>query len=450
MSDASFLILFLSITAVMALFPFLLKRFGIPSVISLLIVGMLIGPTGLGVDLISRISHVTAFISTATPDDTAATFKIFVDKLGSLGLMFLMALAGMEADFKLIGSCRKPVFLLSTLTFLLPAICGFLLYFHYFPKSFAGQILFASLFASHSVGIVFPVMRELKLSQTRFGASVLIATVVTDIASILLLAVAVQINHMTLNTDTVTKTLSFLEQHRDWFGSYFLISFCGFVIAYVIFTVLSVNKIGKWLIRRLNPSEDILITIILLIILLAAIAGEFIGINFIVGSFIAGLGLSRVMRLHDMMLFKRFESIGYGFLIPFLFVSIGMKTDFSVFTKPGSATIIIFTILGLVGSKLLSGFIAMRLAGFNNRAGLAAGLMTIPQLSATLTAAALGKSLNIIDEQFFNAIIILSIVTTLPIPSLVHKVLFFKGRRLRVKGDPDYAVPDVVQDQDLL
>ncbi len=52
MSDATFLILFLAITAIMAIFPFLMKRFGIPAVISLLVVGMLIGPTGVGIDLI--------------------------------------------------------------------------------------------------------------------------------------------------------------------------------------------------------------------------------------------------------------------------------------------------------------------------------------------------------------------------------------------------------------
>ncbi len=451
MSDATFLILFLAITAIMAIFPFLMKRFGIPAVISLLIVGMLIGPTGVGIDLIPYISKGLAFLIGADAPDTARTFTIFVDKLGSLGLMFLMALAGMEADFKLINSCRKPVAMLSLFTFFLPAAGGFLLYRHFFPEQTAGQLLYASLFASHSVGIVFPVMRDLQLTKTRFGASVLIATVVTDIASILLLAVSVQLFKQSgFAQGAQPETLSILERHADLLEPHFMIVFACVVVAYVIFTVLGVHRLGKILVKRLSPSEDILVTVILLVILVAALVGEFFGINFIVGSFISGLGLSRAVRQQDMLLFKRFESIGYGFLIPFLFVSIGMKTDFTVFTRPGSLTIVVSTILVLVGTKIASGFMALRLSGFRMRAGLAAGLMTVPQLSATLTAAAIGKGLGILDEQFFNAIIILSIVTTLPVPTLVRKVLFSRRKHIPVSYIDDFDVPDVVQDEDLL
>ena len=193
-----------------------------------------------------------------------------------------------------------------------------------------------------------------------------------------------------------------------------------------------------------------MVTMILLIILFAALAGELVGINFIVGAFIAGLGLSRVVGQQDMLLFKRFESIGYGFLIPFLFVSIGMKTDFSVFARPGSAEIILLTIVVLVGTKLGSGYAAMRMCGFRGRAGLAAGLMTVPQLSATLTAAAIGKGLGILDERFFNAVIVLSIVTTLPVPSLVRALLFKRGARRSDAGAGDFEIPEVVMDEDLL
>ena len=136
-------------------------------------------------------------------------------------------------------------------------------------------------------------------------------------------------------------------------------------------------------------------------------------------------------------------------LIPFLFVSIGMKTDFSVFARPGSAEIILLTIAVLVGTKLGSGYAAMRMCGFGRRAGLAAGLMTVPQLSATLTAAAIGKGLGILDERFFNAVIVLSIVTTLPVPSLVRALLFKRGvRRGGTVGE--FEIPDVVKEEEML
>ena len=90
----------------------------------------------------------------------------------------------------------------------------------------------------------------------------------------------------------------------------------------------------------------------------------------------------------------------------------------------------------------------MRLVGFGHAAGLAAGLMTIPQLSATLAAAAVGKDLGILSDAFFNAIIILSIVTTLPIPNLVRLVIAKNAHEFPQGGDIE--TPQVVQDDELL
>jgi hypothetical protein len=78
---------------------------------------------------------------------------------------------------------------------------------------------------------------------------------------------------------------------------------------------------------------------------------------------------------------------------------------------------------------------------------VAAGLMTVPQLSATLAAAAIAKDLGMLNESFFNSIIILSIVTTLPIPSLVRVVLSCDKKSFQ---ESNYHVPDVVKEDNLL
>ena len=167
--------------------------------------------------------------------------------------------------------------------------------------------------------------------------------------------------------------------------------------------------IGKRVYESLfKPGEDMLITILLLVILGTVLFGEFLGVNLVVGAFIAGLALSRLVKEHrgsNGPLMERFESIGYGLLIPFLFISIGMQTDFRAFGDAGNWLIILFTVIGLVGSKVFSGWLAMRVSGFSGTQGLCAGLMTVPQLSATLAAAAIGKDLGMIDNNFFNAII---------------------------------------------
>ena len=447
MNDSAFLILFIAFTAMMSIIPFLLRRFKIPMVISLLVAGMLIGPTGL--NLVSVLSEPLAFLGTPAAK-TASHFNSLVNSLGALGLMLLMALAGMEADFKLIRSARKPVILLSLLTFLIPAATGYWVYWHFKPDDLPGKLLYASLFASHSVGIVFPVIRELKLSKTRFGASVLISTVITDVSSIILLAVSVQLyRQWSSQAHMVIKgTLSIFDHmSTSLLGNSFTPVFLLIVLVYLAAAMFLVNMAGRWLRKIFNPSEDMLITILLLVILATVLIGELLGINLVVGAFIAGLGLSKVVKDEDMVLFKRFESIGYGFLIPFLFISIGMKTDFSAFLHGGNVSIILFTVTGLVVSKVVSGFAAMKLSGFGEAAALGAGLMTVPQLSATLAAAAIGKELGILDPQFFNTIIILAVVTTLPVPSLVRWVIEKGGVSFE---DAETEAPLVVREEELL
>ena len=110
--------------------------------------------------------------------------------------------------------------------------------------------------------------------------------------------------------------------------------------------------------------------------------------------------------------------------------------------------IIVLTVIGLVLSKLLSGIVAMKCSGFNMPASVSAGLMTIPQLSATLAAAAIGKDLGILDNQFFNTIIILAVITTLPIPSLVRLVIE-KGK-VAFEDAESPSPPRVVRDEELL
>lgn len=447
MSNEIFLIVFLGFIIFMTIGPAACRPLKVPSVIALLIIGMIIGPNG--IDMLGHLSRWFSFLGTAEPEVIYQNVDFLVGSLGSLGLIFLMVLAGMEADFKLIAMTKKPVILLSLLTFGMPAVAGYFLYEYFRPNDFAGKLLYASLFASHSVGIVFPVIRELKLSRTRFGASVLISTVITDVASIILLAVAVQTKKLETAgaADLGKKTLSIFDYidpsiFGEWFTPVFLVT----VLLYLAVALWVVSKVAHWVLRRLHPNEDGIVTTFLAMVLITLLIGEFIGVNLVVGAFVAGLGMSKIVQdnKRNHLVFKKMEAVGYGFLIPFLFLTIGMSTDFGLLLEsPGNLSIILFTIVGLVGSKVLSGFLAMKLSGFSAAKGLCAGLMTVPQLSATLAAAAIGREMGLLDNNFFNAIVVLSIVTTLPVPTLVRLVIE-KGKltfdTIAPQEENDYSV----------
>lgn len=451
MSNDAFLILFMILITLMAVMPLFLSRFKIPQVISLLIVGMVIGPNGL--DLIGKLAPALSFLG-GNPKMIEENSFTLINSLGSLGLLFLMTLAGMEADFKLIRSSRRPVVALSVLTFLLPAISGFLVYGYFRAEDFPGKLLYASLFASHSVGIVFPIIRELKITKTIFGSAVLISTVITDVASIVLLAVSVQMKKVSVEAGGLQKSLSLFDYvDPSIFGSFFTVVFLLIVLLYFCLVLYLVPKAGDLIFRVLNNGEDMIMTCFIFLILAVVLAGEFLGINLVVGAFLAGLGLSRVMqdpRYNTALdVFHKFEGIGYGFLIPFLFISIGMKTDLRMlFESMNNVSIILLTVCGLVGSKVFSGWLALRLCGFSHLKGLCAGVMTVPQLSATLAAAAIGKELGMLDNNFFNAIIVLSIVTTLPVPNLVRWMIEHYHLRFRSQGEePPQESRQEIQDQ---
>ncbi len=457
MSNDAFLILFLILLAFMTLFPLMLRKCKVPEVITLLLIGMLVGPNG--IDLIGHLSpHLTMFGGSAEAINENAT--TFINSLGSLGLLFLMTLAGMEADFKSLSSSRKPVICLSVLTFTIPAISGFLVYRMFEAKDLPGQLLYASLFASHSVGIVFPVIRQLNLTRTIFGVAVLISTVITDVLSIILLAVSVQMKKV-MNPEVLTngqmhKTMSIFDYlDPSIFGNSFIFIFLFIVCIYFIVVLYFTPKVGAFIMRLLPNGEDSLTSCFVFVILLAVICGELLGINLVVGAFLAGLGLSRVVKTatnnNGPTPYQKLEGIGYGLLIPFLFLSIGMKTDFGIlFNSWSNITIIGLTVAGLVGSKVFSGWLSLKLCGFRDAKGLCAGVMTVPQLSATLAAAAIGKDLGMLADNFFNAIVVLSIVTTLPVPNIVRWIIEHYQLRfvpIATRKDTPFELPESREDE---
>ena len=404
-----------------AVIPQLLKRFHIPAVVAMMLIGILIGPNAL--DLIKNLNH---FLGRGYPTEQ---IYVVLEAMGLLGLVFLMALAGMEVNLRILLAEKKAVALLSFLTFTIPAAAGYVAYMIFEPGDTIGKWVYASLFASHSVVIVFPVIRELKVTKTRFGVAVLASTVITDIASLVLLAICIQWKRHEI-PGRVAGSISVFD-HIDpaLLGGWFPVLFVAVVVAYIALSLWLVPMAARWILSRLHPHDDTRLTFFLAGVLIVVFIGELIGVSVIVGAFIAGMAVVRVSAFHDQgrILYRKIEGIGYGFVIPFLFLTIGMRTDLSIlFSAWENAAIVIVTLLGLILSKTFSGWLAMRLAGFNNKKGLCAGLMTVPQLSATLAAATVALQLQMISPAFFNAIICLSIVTTIPIPTLV-KLLIVKG-----------------------
>ncbi|HPG30159.1 MAG TPA: cation:proton antiporter [bacterium] len=422
MAGLTFLLMFLVLMSLIAIVPQILKKVYVPTVISIMIIGMVIGP-----DSFNLLRFLNELMGRGFPTER---LYFVVEALGLLGLIFLMILAGLEVDLKIILLEKKAVLLLSVLTFIIPALAGYYVYEYFKPADFIGKLFYASLFASHSVGIVFPIIKELNIVKTRFGVAILSSTVITDLLSLILLAVCVQLKRHSISK-TITASISIFDKiNPEILGNYqFFILFFLSIVFYIIFILWIVPKISQQVFKRFHPNDDLRLTFFLFGSLLIIFIGELIGVNIIVGAFLAGMALYKTQEFHknNSILHQKIEGAGYGIMIPFLFLNIGMKTDVMIIiAKWENIMVVILTVAGLVGSKVISGWAALNLAGFSNKKSVCAGLMTVPQLSATLAAAAVGLELNIIDKVFFNSIVFLSIVTTIPVPILI-KIFIEKG-----------------------
>jgi len=346
MTGITFLMIFLVVITLVAVVPQLVRRWHIPSVVAIMLVGIAIGPNS--IDLIQHLNH---FLGRGYPTQQ---IYLVLEAIGLLGLLFLMALAGMEVNISIIMAERRAVVLLSILTFVIPAATGFAVYNFFEPSDKIGKWVYASLFASHSVGIVFAVIRELKVNRTRFGIAVLASTIITDIASLLLLAVCIQFKRHEF-PERIAGSISIFDHFGpELLGQWFPLVF---LIAVVLFIVLALWFLPKaiWrILMRLHPNDDARITFFLVGLLALVFIGELIGISAIVSAFIAGMAMVGVPAFREKrhLLYRKIEGIGYGFVIPFLFLTIGMKTDLRVMISAWENVAIVgATVVGLVAVR---------------------------------------------------------------------------------------------------
>jgi Kef-type K+ transport system membrane component KefB len=114
MAGLTFLIVFLLLMVLVAVIPQLSRRLHIPAVVAIMLVGIIIGPNAF--DVIRGLNH---FLGRGYP---TSQIYLVLDALGLLGLIFLMALAGMEVNLHILLAERRAVGWLSFLTFAAPGL----------------------------------------------------------------------------------------------------------------------------------------------------------------------------------------------------------------------------------------------------------------------------------------------------------------------------------------
>lgn len=423
-----FFIPFMLAIAAILITPLLLKRIHIPKAVSVLLAGILLGPYG-----IDAIGYITGLTGGTTGD-----IYFMFETMGLLGAIFLMSLAGMEMSPKLIKKQWKSITVFALLSTLLPASTGFLIAYR-MGLDIVSSIFLASLFASHSVALVFATLKHFKMLHTKIGIILLESTLVTDILALIMLSVSIQMKAYEGKTfsDNPMYILNHFHVNLNFNG--LLVFAILSVLLFIVFSIAITRWISRYFSRWVRSEGSTMVTAVMFLILVVSFIGEIMGIHIIIGAFIAGLAIadSTWIKEDDRSLHKKLDTIGYGIFIPFFFFNLGLNTNIRIIGE-GANILLLVVILGalLIATKLLSGWLALRLIGFQADESFVGAWMTIPQLSATLVAAQVGFIEGIIPHDLFTSIIIISLITTLMRP-LGSKLLLHMTKVEFKKAEPE-------------
>ena len=360
-------LIFAVILGIILFAPILLNRIKIPHLIGLIIAGAIIGPNGF--HLIERDSSIILF--------------------GTVGLLYIMFLAGLEIDmleFKK-NSFKSAVF--GFYTFTIPIGLGFLGAYYVLNFPLLTSILLASIFASHTL-IVYPILSKFGVTKNRAVNVAIGGTVITDTLALLVLAVIVQ---MTTPIEVSENNFWFLlfGEHAFW------IKLSAFILIYGIMVIFVFPIICRWFFKR-NDDNISQYIFVLAMLFLGAYLAEIAGIEPIIGAFLVGLALNRLIP-HTSPLMNRIEFVGNALFIPFFLIGVGMLVDYHAFTKDWE-TITVATVMTVIATsaKFFAAWLTQKSFRFSrDERRLIFGLSNA-QAAATLAVVLVGYNIILSQE----------------------------------------------------
>ena len=373
------------------------KKLRLPIVVGEILVGIIIGRSGFG-----WVEHT----------------EVVLDLLAELGFVFLMFLSGMEIDFSSLDLFSRekkeadqpanPVSLAGIafiLTLALSTLVGFILTWTGLTTS---PWMISLILSTTSLGVVVPVLKEQGLSRGRYGQTLLIAALIADFVTMLLITVVVAALSRGLTLDILLIGLLFV--------AFFLVYFFGGMF------FNRIPGVRRVLEELSSATSQIKVRASFTMMLVFVALAEMLGTEIILGAFLAGAIISLLKRPEDEELIRQLDAIGYGFFIPIFFIMVGV--DFNLAALVSSKTALVLVPLLLLSAalvKLLPSLVFK--SSFNWKQTLAAGTLLSSRLSLIIAASAIGLRIGVISEPFNAAIILVAIVTVVVAPPLFVKLV---------------------------
>lgn len=369
---------FAILLAVILTMPPLFERLKLPGLVGLLFAGVVLGSSGLNL-----------------LNSNSETMKLLSD----IGKIYLMFVAGLEIDLELFRRTRNRSFGFGFTTFAVPLITGTIVG-RLFGMDWNASILIGSLLASHTL-LAYPIVRRLGVVNNEAVTVTVGATIFTDIGALLVLAICVGINKGDFSaTSLVTLLLS--------------------LAIYATAILFGLDWLGKEFFRRTKNDQGNQFLFVLLALFLSSVGAELIGVEQIVGAFLAGLAVNDVVGNGPVK--EKVEFVGSVLFIPIFFVGMGLLLDLQAFMKTlDTIGLTLLIVGGLIGSKFIAAFLVKGLYRYSWQQTLTMWSLSLPQVAATLAAAVVGFQQRIIGESVLNSVILMMLVTAVLGPLITSR-----------------------------
>lgn len=355
--------------------PMILGRLRIPHIIGMILAGVVVGKYGF--NILERDS----------------SFELF----GKVGLYYIMFLAGLEMDMDDFKKNRAKGLVFGMFTFLIPMGLGIWSSMSMLNYGFLTSVLLASMYASHTL-IAYPIISRYGLSRQRTVSITIGGTAVTVVLALMVLAV-----------------IGGMYKGEDVGGLFWVLLVAKVVLLFGLIIFL-MPRISRWFFRTYEDAVMQFIFVLAMVFLGGGLM-ELVGMEGILGAFLAGLVLNRFVP-HVSPLMNRLEFVGNALFIPYFLIGVGMIIDVRCLFTEGEAlkVAVVMTVVATF-SKWLAAWITQKIYGMKKVEGSLIFGLSNAQAAATLAAVLIGHGIimengeRLLNDDVLNGTVVMILFT---------------------------------------
>lgn len=360
--------IFFIVLGIILLAPLLLNRLKIPHIIGMIVAGVVIGPYGF--DVLSADS----------------SFAIF----GQVGLLYLMFLAGLEIDMYHLRLNLRRGMLFGLLTLFIPLIIGALSSYFILKLDIATSLLLAAMYAAHTL-ISYPVAARYGITKTPAVLIAIVGTIIAVVGALLVIATAVSIE-------------------RDGYFSILAILWLVVKMGVWIVAILYLfPRITRWFFKSYSDRVTQYV-FVLTLVFLAAWTAQLIGLEAVLGAFMAGLVLNRFIPIASPLM-TSIEFVGNALFIPYFLIGVGMMINLRVALNPDTLVVAAIMLSVALLVKWLPAAIAQKINGLDGSSRRVLFGLTAAHTAVALAVVTLGVQWGMLSNIMLNATILVILVT---------------------------------------